>query len=155
MKRLPLLSIALLLLLGNVAPADDKPIKGDLARLQGTWTGRTMRDGALQSTMNIKGDVCSLDNVLPNGDKMGFTSKIEVNEQARPHKTIDHTDIIRYGGSRNGPDHILGIYELVDDNTIKFCNGFDKRPTEFKNGNGGPPIMFTLKRETKEDKAKK
>ena len=89
-----------------------------------------MRDGALQSTMNIKGDVCSLDNILPNGKKMGFASKIEVNEQARPRKTMDHTDINRYGGSGNGPDHILGIYELVDDDTIKFCNGFDKRPTE-------------------------
>ena len=105
--------------------------------------------------MKIKGDDCSLDNVLPNGEKMGFASKIEVNEQARPHKTIDHTDIVRYGGSGNGPDHISGIYEFVDENTIKFCNGFDKRPTEFKNGNGGPPILFTLKRETKEDKTKK
>ena len=155
MKRLRLLSIALLLLLGNIAPAADEPIKGDLARLQGTWTGRTMRDGVLQSTMNIKGDVCSFDNVSPNGEKIGFTSKIEVNEQAKPHKTIDHTDIIRYGGSGNGPDHILGIYEFVDDNTIKFCNGFDKRPTEFKNGDGGRLIMFTLKRETKGDNAKK
>ena len=87
--------------------------------------------------------------------RWGSPAKSRSTKHARPHKTIDHTDIVRYGGSGNGPDHILGIYEFVDENTIKFCNGFDKRPTEFKNGNGGPPIMFTLKRETKEDKTKK
>ncbi len=155
MTRLPPFAIALLIVLGNIAPADDKPIKGDLARLQGTWTGKTMRGGLTQSTVNIKGDVCSFDNILPNGEKIGFTSKINVNDQAKPHKTIDHTDINRYGGSGNGPAQILGIYEFVDDNTIKICNGFDERPSEFKNGDGRPPILFTLKRETKEVKPKK
>jgi hypothetical protein len=154
MNRLPLLSIALLVGLGITAPADDKPKKDDLARFQGKWTGKTGRDGAFFSTMTIKGDICSFDNVRQNGEKIGYTSKIEVNEHARPHKTIDQTDIVRYGGSGIGPDHIFGIYEFIDDNTIKICNGFDERPTEFKNGNGGPPIVFTLKRETTDDKAK-
>jgi hypothetical protein len=42
MNRLPLLSIALLFGLGNTAPADEKPKKGDLAKLQGTWTVETV-----------------------------------------------------------------------------------------------------------------
>jgi hypothetical protein len=54
-NRLPLLDVALLLALGNIAPADDKPVKGDLAKLQGTWTGRTGRDGDFLSTMTING----------------------------------------------------------------------------------------------------
>ncbi len=155
MNRLPVPHIALLLLLGNSACADDNPIKGHLATLQGTWTGKTGRDGFYQSTMTIKGDVCSFDNVTRNGEKIGYTSKITVNEKARPHKTIDQTHIVRYGGSGKGADHILGIYEFVDKNTIRICNGFDKRPTEFKSGDGRPPILFTLKRETKADNAKK
>ena len=99
MNHQPSLALPLLLILGSLAIADDKPIKGDLAKLQGTWTGRTERDGSYQSTMTIKGDECSFDNVTRNGDKIGFTSKIEVNERAEPHKTLDHADIRRYGGS--------------------------------------------------------
>ena len=114
MIRLPVPHIALLLLLGSSNSADDNPIKGHLAMLQGTWTGKTGRDGFYQSTMTIKGDVCSFDNVARNGEKIGYTSKIAVNEKAGPHKTIDQTEIVRYGGSRKGPDHVLGIYEFVD-----------------------------------------
>lgn len=154
MKRLPLLSIALLFWLGNIALADDKPIKGDLAKFQGRWTGKTGRNDAFQSTMTIKGDVCSFDNVRRDGEKIGYTSKIEVNGQATPHKAIDQTNIIRYGGSGTGPEQIFGIYEFIDDNTIRICNGFDGRPTEFKNGDRQAPTLFTLKRETTEDKVK-
>ena len=124
MNRLPVPHIALLLLLGNSASADDNPIKGHLATLQGTWTGKTGRDGFYQSTMTIKGDVCSFDNVTRNGEKIGYTSKITVNEKARPHKTIDQTHIVRYGGSGKGPDHILGI----------LMNSLTKIPSEFATG---------------------
>jgi hypothetical protein len=84
--------------------------------------------------------------------KVGGTSRIAIDELAKPYKTIDDTILTRYGGG--GPDHVFGIYEFIDANTIRICNGFDKRPTDF-GGRGSQSFMvFTLKRETKEDKDK-
>jgi hypothetical protein len=69
MNRLPLLSIALLFGLGNTAPADEKPKKGDLAKLQGTWTGKTGLDGCFQTTFIFNGDLCFFDKDKANVDQ--------------------------------------------------------------------------------------
>ncbi len=127
--------------------AADNPQMSDLARLQGRWTGKTGANGLFQTTMTIKGDTCSLDNIRAGGNRIGLTGKIVINEQARPHKTIDTMNIIRYGGTGEGPDHVEGIYEFIDDDTIKICNGFNGRPTRFMSGEGGSSMVFTLKRE--------
>ncbi len=155
MNRLPLLSIALLFGLANIAPAADEPIKGDLARLQGTWVATTGQGDRFQTTFNIKGNLCSFDNVTESGSKIGGTSTITVDELAKPYKTIDQTITSRYGDAGGGPEHVVGIYEFIDANTIRFCNGFDKRPTDFQGGGSRIFVAFTLKRETEEDKANK
>jgi hypothetical protein len=148
-------SAALLCTLMHPASADDTPKKGDLAKIQGVWKGKTGRNGMFESVMTIKGDTGRLDNTTANGRKIGLTYKITIDEGAKPHKTLDSSDIVRYGGSGKGADHVFGIYEFVDDNTIRFCNGFDKYPTEFKDGDDGPPILFTLKRVTEDAKPEK
>jgi hypothetical protein len=124
----------------------DKPVQGDLAKLQGVWKGKTGRNGIFESVMTIKGETGRLDNTTPDGNKIGLTYKLRIDEGAKPHKTIDSFDIVRYGGTGNGPDHVFGIYEFIDDNTLRFCNGFDKYPAEFKGGDPGQSILFTLKR---------
>ncbi len=135
-----------------IATADDKSIKGDLARLQGTWTGS---DPVFQFTMTIKEDVFAFDNIMQNGERIGLTSRIVVNDRARPHKTIDQTLVSRYGGSPGtAPDHVFGIYEFIDDNNIRINNGFDRRPSEFGDRGPGSSGVFTLKRKTREDKAR-
>jgi hypothetical protein len=151
MNRLPLLSIALLFGLGNTAPADEKPKKGDLAKLQGTWTGKTGLDGCLQTTFIFNGDSCLFDNVTKSGEKIGGTGKVALDELAKPHKTITQTIISRYGGVGRGPDHVFGIYEFIDANTVRICNGFDQRPTDFSGRDSQDFMVFTLKRETKEE----
>ena len=156
MNRLPLGAIVLLVGLANIAPADDKLIKGDLARLQGTWVGRTGQDGRFQTTVTIKENLCSFDNATDSGSKIGGTSSIVIDELAKPYKTIDANIISRYGGGGGGaPNHVFGIYEFIDANTIRICNGFDRRPTDFQGGASQSFMVFTLKRERDEDKAKK
>ena len=155
MNRLPFLAVALLFGLANIAPAADEPVKGDLARLQGTWVGATGQGGHFQTTFNIKGNLCSFDNVTESGSKIGGASRITLDELAKPHKTIDQTITSRYGGVGRGPEHVSGIYEFIDANTIRICNGFDKRPTDFEGGGNRSFMTFTLTRETEEDRAKK
>jgi RNA polymerase sigma factor (sigma-70 family) len=138
---------------GDIAPADDKPIEGDLARLQGTWTARL---GQFQSTMTIRGHTSWFDNVAADGSRIGLISTIDVNDRARPHKTIDATRITRYGPGGRGPDSVLGIYEFLDEDTIRINNGFlGKRPDGFDEGrNGSTSGAFILKREAGQDKAR-
>jgi hypothetical protein len=138
---------------GGIAPADDKPIKGDLARLQGTWTARL---DPFQSTMTIRGHTCWFDNVAADGSRVGLISTIDVNERARPHKTIDDTHITRYGRGGPGLDRVLGIYEFLDEDTIRINNGsdderpagFDEGPDDWRSG------AFIMKRDTGQVKAR-
>jgi uncharacterized protein (TIGR03067 family) len=146
LMRLPLFLVALLVLSTRAVPADDRPIDGELAKLQGTWSGKTGRNGIMITVWTIKKDILESENTLPSGKKVGGTFKLVVDGQARPHKTIDSLTIRRDGGKGSGPDRVVGIYEFVDKDTIRVCNGAPDRPSEFKAGAGGLPVMFTLKR---------
>ncbi len=140
---------------GDIASADDKPIKGDLARLQGTWTARL---DPFESTMIIRGHTFWFDNVAADGSRIGLIGTIEVNERARPHKTMDKLHITRYsgaGGGPEGPDPVLGIYEFLDEDTIRINNGFRARPAGFDEGRSEwYSGAFIMKRETRQDKAR-
>ena len=89
MRSLSLFSAALLLTLAHPVYADDKALTGDLAKLQGVWTGKTGRNGILDSVMTIKGDTGRLDNTMPNGKIIGLTYKFTIDERAKPFKTMD------------------------------------------------------------------
>lgn len=149
--------MAILFSLLNAAPADETPKKGDLAKLQGIWAGKTGPEDSFQTTLTIKGESCSFENVTESGDKIGGTSKITIDELAKPHKTMDNTIVSRLGGDGGGPKHVFGIYEFIDDNTVRICTGFDKRPTDFRGSGSGGFMAFTLKREpkNKQNKSKK
>jgi hypothetical protein len=143
-----LLAFSLMFLWVHACRGDDKPLTGDMAKFQGTWKGETGRDGQYQTVMIFKGHAGTTDNTTLNGDKIGLTYKFDIDEKAKPHKRIHIYDIVRYGGNGSGPDQVYGIYEFVDANTIRFCNGFDGRyPTEFKDGERRSSLLFTIKRE--------
>jgi hypothetical protein len=138
----------------TTATAVDQPITGDLVRLQGTWTGS---DEVFHFRWTINGNISTFDNTSRDGNNIGLTGRITVNDRARPHKTIDETVISRYGGAGGGvaPVHVLGIYEFIDENTIRINNGFNnERPTEFGARNSWSSGVFALKRKTKGDETK-
>lgn len=148
-----------LTLLATIAFAEEsKPIKGDLAKLQGVWIGRTGPDGSIQTVWTIRGDTCSFDNILPEGGRIGGTSKIAFDEEARPHKTINSVILSRYGLVAGGPkrvERVLGIYEFVNNDKINVCNGFGgQRPAEFKSANNGSSMFFSLERKTENEKSR-
>ena len=142
----PMLLVAVLAIV-PAAFGDDKPIEGDLAKLQGTWTGKTGRNGVFATTWTIKGDVVRFDNLTGSGKSIGGVSKITLDPGGKPHKTIDSTIFERQGAKGGGPGVVQGIYEFIDADTIRICNGFSERPDGFKEDNGDlSRSLFTLKR---------
>jgi uncharacterized protein (TIGR03067 family) len=149
-----LLIAAILIALVPATHADDKPLTGDLAKIQGVWKGKTGRDGQFETVMTVKGNSGAYDNTTRDGSKIGLTYKLEIDEKAEPRR-IHMYEVTRYGGNGSGPEEVFGIYKFIDDDTIMLCNGFDgKYPAEFK-GREGTSTVFTLKRETKETKPEK
>jgi hypothetical protein len=127
------------------ATANDSPMIGDLARLQGTWTGMTGTNQAFQTVETYKGTTGRTDNTTSDGREIGLIYRFEIDEHATPHKRIRFFDIARYGGGGGGPNEVYGIYKFIDDNTIMYCNGFEgKYPEAFENS--ATTLVCTLKR---------
>lgn len=141
------LSLALAMLATGPARADDKPT-GDLAKLQGKWTTHYGADKNVTVHLTIEGSNCTATFInASGGGGVAMSGKVAVDEAAKPHKTIDFTGFKRPNGEEIGPN--LGIYVIVNDDTVKFCSGGPgkPRPTEFKAGEEGGPELVVLERE--------
>ena len=135
------------LIVASSATADDKAVLGDLARLQGLWTGNLGPNGELTTVWTVRGDTIKSDHFTADGQQANeAVSTIHLEDQAMPHKTIDTVVLTRVGGKPNGPGAVFGIYEFVDDDTIRVCNGWPDRPVEFKAPKGARRVLFTMKR---------
>jgi uncharacterized protein (TIGR03067 family) len=131
------------------AAGDDTPLNGDLAKLQGTWTAMVGPKKNFRAVATIEGKVVTVKRTNPNGEETQVTCEIQIDEQAKPLKTIDWVKFIQPDGAV-GQD-TLGIYEIVDEDTVRICNGGPggQRPTEFKEGENGRPQLITMKRQAK------
>lgn len=151
MRRSLLIAAAVLALLAQPASADDPPPKGDLAKLQGIWKGKSGPNGNVDLVMTIKGNTGTTVGTIADGRKLTATFKFTIDEDAKPHKTMDAFEFVRSGGGV-GADHLYSIYMFNDNNTVVICNSNDKYPSEFKAGENGSPSIHTLKRVTDKDK---
>jgi uncharacterized protein (TIGR03067 family) len=115
--------------------------KGDLAKLQGTWTAKVGPNRDLEMKLTVKDGTVELAGTSPNGDDFKLKGEIKIDEKASP-KTLDWLKFSTPDGN-DIPD-ILGLYKLEGDNWT-VCSGMpgDDRPTEFKAGEGGPPRLTT------------
>jgi uncharacterized protein (TIGR03067 family) len=145
--------LVLSLLVSASLRADEKPLKGDLARLQGRWLATIGPEGAIPLVMEIKGDELSM--LVTTFQGRGYTIKgqVKLDESSQPsRKTMDWTKLTANG--KEGPD-VLSLYDLEGD-TLKICSagpGKD-RPTSFapEKGNGAPARNLVFKREKDETK---
>src|SRR5262249_23659372 len=135
--------------LTRVAKADEpEAVKGDLAKLQGDWTAKVGPNKDIPMTMAVKGRAVTLQFTTPNGDERTMKGEIAVDEQTKPHKTIDWVKFNRPDGWEAPAN--LSIYTLEGD-TFTVCYGGpgNERPTEFKAGEGGPPVLVAFTRKPK------
>jgi uncharacterized protein (TIGR03067 family) len=161
MNRTLVVVSAALMVVGCVAPVQNKPVEatpvtGDLAKLQGLWEEEPRPDKDVKSQWLVKGNTVSfVSTLLRNGRKVTGTCELALDEQAKPHKTIDSSRFIRSDKADiNGPDRVPGIYRFLDDDKIEICNGFDVRPSEFRDPGERQGALFTLKRKRDDAKPK-
>ncbi len=128
---------------------NDEHLTGDLARLQGTWTGTTGTNEHFQTVEAFKGKTGRTDNTTPDGKEIGLIYRFDIDEDAKPHKRMHIYDIARYPGSGGGgPKEVHAIYKFIDDNTIMYCNGFDGQyPAAFENSASAPVCTMTRSRQ--------
>ena len=143
-----LIPTALLVLSPFAAMADEKAPepKGDLAKLQGTWTAKAGPEKNIPISITIKGSAVSLKVTAPTGDDYTSDGEVKIDEAAKPYKTIDWSKFT--GPNGDAIPENLGLYEFVDADTLRVCSGGPgkERPTEFKAGDGGAPSLLTLNR---------
>jgi len=148
--------IALTCTLSLAAVAEDKAPSGDLAKLQGTWTATIGPNKDIPITIEYKGDKVTVKGEV-NGNPFEVKGEVVVNEKASP-KTLDWVKFTTQGGD-DVPDN-LAIYKIEGDKFTACSGGPGKeRPTEFKQGEDGPPnlVVFTRKKaegQPKDDKKK-
>jgi uncharacterized protein (TIGR03067 family) len=137
------LIVATALGLVNVSASADE-LKGDLAKLQGTWSAKVGRNKDIPVTLLIKEDAVEFVITRTDGDAIKLKGKVKLNDQASP-KTIDWVEFTRPQGDPIPPN--LGIYKLEGDNWTT-CSGGpgNDRPSKFDSGEGGPPSLATWTR---------
>ena len=120
--------------------------KGDLAKLQGDWTAKVGPEKNIEMVITIKGNTVTLKFDTPANGEVELKGELKIDEAAKPQKTIDWVKFIGPNGEA-APEN-LGIYDFPDADTVRFCSGGpgNERPTEFKQGEGGPPNLVVVKR---------
>jgi uncharacterized protein (TIGR03067 family) len=131
--------------------ADDKPDGDDVAKIQGTWKGKAGKQGEVDVEYVFEGNAFKLRFTFPGDNKGGIDGKFKLDPMAKPHKTIDWTDLKGLAGG--APPDSLGIYVFEDENTLKICNprAQDPRPDEFFESKGGGIGTIVLKRAKAKD----
>lgn len=137
----------LLVLTTSAARADDSAPSGDLAKIQGRWTGKFGKDNDISVAFEIKGNEVSGHFTNKDGEDVSLKGEVKLDESAKPHKAVDWVKFTGRDGQELPAN--LGIYSIEGDE-FKVCNGGpnNPRPTEFKAGeNGEQPQLIILKRE--------
>ncbi len=132
------------LLLGFPVLADDAPaLKGDLAKLQGVWTGKLGPAEDVPVTYTFQRDAVTIQFSLPGANARSITlhGKVHLDEAATPHKFVDWLALTDPTG-KTLPDQ-PGLYAFVGDDTLKICNGRAGQPRPTTLPDGPPTFALT------------
>jgi uncharacterized protein (TIGR03067 family) len=126
---------------GTASPGE---LTGDLAKLQGRWSGKGGRERNVAIVVTIQGSNAAFSITPPDGQTRESKGEIKIDENAKPHKTLDWVNFVTASGETAREN--LAIYLLKGD-TLTICSGGagNERPTEFKAGEGGRPSLVELR----------
>lgn len=126
------------------AAADAGKPAGDLAKLQGKWKTLVGPNKDATVVVEFKDEAVTLNVTLADGRTFDLKGIVKLDEAAKP-KTLTWTKFKSPSG--DDVEDNLAIYELKDDE-LKTCSGGpgNPRPSEFKQGEGGPPNLSLFTR---------
>jgi uncharacterized protein (TIGR03067 family) len=132
----------------------DDALKGDLAKIQGKWTAMVGPEKNIPIVVEFKDKTANI-LVTVQERELKIKGEIKLDESKTP-KEWDWTKFETPDG--NNVEDNLAIYKFDGDKLI-LCSGGPggKRPTEFKEGDGGAPnlVEFTRVKDEKKEEAKK
>jgi uncharacterized protein (TIGR03067 family) len=137
-----LLGVSLLVIVA-AARAEDKPA-GDLGLMQGKWKTMVGPNKDIPVVLEIKGKKAKASFHDAEGKAMSIEGEVLLDEKADP-KRLDWVHFTRPNGEEADPN--LAIYKFNGD-VLTICNGGpnNPRPTEFKNGDNGPPNLIVFEK---------
>jgi uncharacterized protein (TIGR03067 family) len=155
MPSLPLVLVLLIPWPSSLAPVDDRTVKDELERHQGTWRATSSIYDGQEAPAEIVRSITRTvekDHVVWNRDGKSFAgTRIEL-DPSRDPKAID---VIPDGGQNRG-EHVLGIYKLEKDRlTICMAAPGKPRPKEFKAEKGSGCTLRRFAREKAPEDQKK
>jgi uncharacterized protein (TIGR03067 family) len=124
------------------AVADDAP-RDDLAKLQGKWSAKVGQEKDIPLTLEIKDRTANL-LITIQGQPRSLQGEFTLDEAKTP-KQWDWKKFKNAEG-QDVPDN-LSIYK-IDGDTLTLCSGGpgNDRPSDFKAGQDGPPILIDFTR---------
>jgi uncharacterized protein (TIGR03067 family) len=145
------LLVLLMSFLTVAASADDKPLEGDLAKLQGTWTGKYGPD---EIDLTIKIDK---EKVTIKGDLSDRSFEIHGEVKLDEKASLKRFDWHKFTSAAGEPlPDRLAIYKIEGD-SLTICTGGPggTRPAEFKAGDDGTPSLTVYTRNKAAAKAER
>ena len=130
-------------------PAKTDAPKGDLAKLQGKWTGKFGPEKDIPLVLEIK-DKAGVATLTIDGQEKTFKGEIKLDET----KTLKEWTWTKVKGldGEDGAD-VLSIYK-IDGETLTVCSSAPggERPTAFEAGTDGGPSLVSLTKVKEEKK---
>jgi uncharacterized protein (TIGR03067 family) len=140
-------TLGVFLVFAGLVHAADRPesAPGDLSRLQGRWCAQAGPRRDIAVTLRVEGKQVRVEIAMRNGLSFQVRGELKVNEAVTP-RALDWVHF-QDAESQDLPD-ILAIYEIVGDR-FRVCNGgpHNRRPSEFKDGEGILASVVTFERE--------
>ncbi len=142
--RPTLAALALVVLAGNLARGDDKPLEGDLKKIQGKWTTNA---GPASAPVYFTFDknVVNFTVVGPMGEEATISGEFTLDESGSPRQI----DMINMKNGKNPLPKILAIYAFDGDDKLKIAGSPEgkSRPKEMIEktaaDNKGNTLVFT------------
>ncbi|MDB5350809.1 MAG: hypothetical protein JWN86_2056 [Planctomycetota bacterium] len=130
-------------------PARTVAPKGDLAKLQGKWTGKYGKDKEIPVVLEIK-DKAGVATLTMDGQDRTFKGEIKLDEEKTPRQWT-WTKVKGLDGE--DAEDVLSIYKL-DGDTLTICTGVSggDRPSSFEAGTDGTSSLVVLKKVKAEKK---